>query len=403
MSGATVGVRAREVDVEQVDREQTRAIGSEAVVGALDLGQPGSAGAASPPSVARASDLVVWQLVSQARACQVVGSPLYAYLLTTAAQDVLGAGPLAELLLPRVRPGRGDAAGLRLMAAVHRLVLTRRATELAAHYPSVGGAPDLASVGRVFLATVADHLDTLAADVERPCQTNEVGRAAGLLVGLLDVTARTGLPLALREVGAAAGLNLRMDAWRYELPGGLVVGDPDGEVVLTGRWRTPPPHAHAGFRVVDRRGCDLAPIDPTSREGRLALAAAVWADQPERFDRLNAALRTAGRIPATVDTATASSWVRDHVRSSPARATVLYHSVVEEYLPAQELAAFHAAVEDAGAQATEHAPVAWLRMEPSSQLRQHAVSLRVWPHAPEVRYLATTGAHGDDVRPVTDP
>jgi hypothetical protein len=375
-----------------------RAPGSEGVVGALPSGDPGR-GAAVPPPVTHPERLVAWQLVGQARACQVMGSPLYAHLLTTAAQDVLGGGPVADLLVPRVRPDRGDAAALRLMAAVHRLVLTRRAPRLALHYPSVGGTPDLATAGAAFLATVTDHLETLAPDVERPCQTNEVGRAAGLLVGLLDTSAATGLPMALREVGAAAGLNLRMDAWRYELPGGSVVGDPHGEVVLAGRWRAPLPHADVGFRVVDRRGCDLAPIDPTTAEGRLAISASVWADQPERFARLGAALRTAARIPATVDAASAATWVRDQVRPTPGRVTVLYHSIVEEYLPADERAAFHAAIEAAGGAATEDAPVAWLRMEPSSELRHHTVSLRLWPHAPAVRHLATTGAHGDDVTP----
>lgn len=376
-----------------------RAAGSDAVVGALDDGRDPARGASVPPPVDRPEALATWQLVSQARGCQVMGSPLYAHLLTTAAQDVLGGGPLAELLVPRVRPGRGDAAGLRLMAAVHRLVLTRQAPALATHYPSVGGTVDLATVGAVFLDTVHQHHVQLASEVERPCQTNEVGRAAGLLVGLLEVAARTRLPLALREVGAAAGLNLRMDAWRYELPGGAVVGDRDGEVVLADRWRGPLPHADAPLRVVDRRGCDPSPIDPTTAEGRLALSASVWGDQVHRFERLGAALRTAARVPATVDAATASTWTREHVVPAPGRATVLYHSIVEEYLPADELAAFRAAVEATGAEATEDAPLAWLRMEPSSELRHHHVSLRLWPQAPQERHLATTGAHGDDVIP----
>lgn len=356
-------------------------------------------GGAGAPPVEQRERLVAWQLIGQARACQVMGSPLYAHLLMVAAQDVLGDGPLAALLVPRVRPGRGDAAALRLMAAVHRLVLTRRAPRLATHYPSVGGMPDLASAGADFLASIEEHLEELATDVERPCQTNEVGRAAGLIVGLLEIAAATGLPLALREVGAAAGLNLRMDAWRYELPNGVVVGDPDGEVVLVDRWRAPLPHADASLRVVDRRGCDLAPIDPTTPDGRLAVSASVWADQLHRFERLGAALRTAARLPATVDAASAAAWTRDHLVSQPGRVGVLYHSIVEEYLPHGERAALHAAVEQAGAQATEDAPIAWLRMEPSSELRHHTVSLRLWPHAPDVRHLATTGAHGDDVVP----
>ncbi len=359
-----------------------RAIGSGAVVGALDPTVGPTRGADVPPPVERPEHLVAWQLVSQARACHVMGSPLYAQLLTTAAQDVLGGGVLSDLLVPRVRPGRGDAAALRLMAAVHRLVLTRRAPRLAAHYPSVGGTPLLAVVDAAFLTSVAEHLGVLGVDIERPCQTNEVGRCAGLVVGLLEVAAVTGLPLALREVGAAAGLNLRMDAWRYELPDGHVVGDPDGEVVLTGRWRAPVPHAETPLSVVDRHGCDTTPIDATSAEGRLALSASVWADQTERFERLGGALRTAARIPAVVDEATASSWTREHATPARGRATVLYHSIFEEYLDADERADLHAAIGAAAERASGDAPFAWLAMEPSSELRHHTVSLRLWPDAP---------------------
>jgi hypothetical protein len=378
----------------------TRAAESGAVVGATDgpQGAPSAAGIAPP--LDEPERLTAWQLIGQARACQVMGSPLYTHLLTTAAQDVLAGGTTAELLVPAARPGRGDAAALRFMAAVHRLVLTRAAPRLALHYPTVGGTADLASVAAPFLAAVAEHREQLAIDLQRPCQTNEVGRAAGLLLGLLEASAATGLPLSLREVGAAGGLNLRMDAWRYELPDGHVAGDPGSEVVLRGRWRGPVPHADIPLRVVDRRGGDRAPIDPDTVDGRLTLSASVWGDQLERFRRLGAALRIASRIPARVDRATADVWVREHVRPVPGRCTVLYHSIVEEYLTGEEREHLHAAVEEAGAGSSAEAPVAWLRMEPSSQLRHHTVSLQLWPYAPEPRQLARTGAHGDDVTPI---
>lgn len=352
------------------------------------------------PSTDRPEALVVWQLLGQARACQVMGSPLYTHLLTVAAQDVLAGGPTAELLLPKVRPGRGDAAALRFMAAVHRLVLTRRAPRLALHYPTVGGSGDLIGIAAPFLATIAEHTDALATDIERPCQTNEVGRSAGLLLGLLEASQAAGLPLSLREVGAAAGLNLRMDAWRYELPDGQIVGAPASELVLADRWRGPVPHAGAPLRVLDRRGGDRHPIDPTRAEGRLTLSASVWADQLARFQRLGAAIRIASTIPATVDRAEADAWVGDHVRPVKGRCTVVFHSIMEEYLPTDQRIRLHQAVAEAGARATLDAPLAWVRMEPSDELRRHVVELRLWPHAPEPRQLAHTGAHGDDVTPL---
>lgn len=363
-------------------------------------------GADATPSEPRA--LVVWQLQRQALSCAAMGSPLSAFLLTRAATDVLEGGPCADLLLRDVRPGRGDAAALRFLAALHRLVLDRRAPSLAVHYPSVGGTPDLRTVGDALIDTVAAHLADLPELLDQPCQTNEVGRAAGLVVGLLDVAARTALPLSLREVGASAGLNLRLDHFAYEVPdgrdGSRRLGPADAELVFTDRYRGPLPGPGGTLaelpQVVDRRGCDLHPIDPTTPEGRARVSSSVWCDQVDRFARLGAALRTAARVPATVDRASAAAWVRDQLaRRTPGAATVVMHSVVQEYLPADERAALFAAVEEAGRDATIEAPVAHVRLEPVSRLRQHGISVRLWPQGPEERVLATCGAHGTDVTP----
>ena len=371
--------------------------GGDDVVGGPPTGAPGEPRA-----------LVVWQLTRQALSCAAMGSPLSAFLLDRAAVDVLEGGPCADLLLADVRPGRGDAAALRFLAALHRLVLERRAPALALHYPSVGGTPDLQTVGDVLVATVAEHAAALPGLVAAPCQTNEVGRAAGLLLGLLDVAARTDLPLSLREVGSAAGLNLRMDRFAYEVPdaggGTRRLGPADAELVLRDRWRAPLPGDPTSlFVAADRRGCDLHPIDPTTPEGRIRVSSSVWCDQVDRFARLGAALRTAQQVPVTVDRASAAPWARDQLATrSPGTTTVLFHSVVQEYLPAPERAALLAAVEEAGARATGDAPVAHVRLEPVSRLRHHAVTVRVWPQAPTERVLATCGAHGTDVTPRRD-
>ena len=126
----------------------------------------------------------------------------------------------------------------------------------------------------------------------------------------------------------------------------------------------------------------------------------MWCDQTDRFARLGAALRTAQRVPATVDERSAASWTAERLADrTPGATTVVMHSVVQEYLPAAERRALFAAVEEAGAAATADAPVAHVRLEPVSSLRQHGISVRIWPHAPQERVLATCGAHGTDVTP----
>lgn len=376
-----------------------------AVEGTGPSGDDEAGGAPSAEPLAP-RDRVVWQLTRQALSCAAMGSPLSSFLLSRAAADVLEDGPCADLLLADVRPGRGDAAALRFLAALHRLVLDRHAPALALHYPSVGGTPDLRQIGDVMVATVADHADTLPALVAQPCQTNEVGRAAGLVVGMLDVAARTGLPLSLREVGSSAGLHLRLDRFGYAVPNGdggvHRLGPSDAELVFRDRYRAPlPGDPRSLFAVADRRGCDLHPIDPTTPDGRAQLSASVWCDQTERFARLGAALRTAQRVPAVIDAASAAPWVGDQLAErTPGAVTVVFHSVVQEYLDRGERAALFTAIEQAGATATADAPVAHVRLEPVSTLRHHGVHVRLWPHAPEERLLATCGAHGTDVTPV---
>jgi hypothetical protein len=233
--------------------------------------------------------------------------------------------------------------------------------------------------------------------VARRCQTNEVGRAAALAFGFLEVAACARLPMRVLEVGASAGLNLRWDRFRYG-GGGAFWGDARSPVDLTGLWAEPPLHVDVGALVVERRGCDLEPVDPTSEEGRLSLAASVWADQLPRFARLRGALDLAVRIPAAVDAASVEEWLPAQLASRPSGiATVVYHSVVDEYLPVETRRAFHASLQDAGARATAHAPLAWLQLEPLTEQRHHGVRLVTWPGRRE-RLIATCGAHGQEAR-----
>src|SRR5215213_1073280 len=75
----------------------------------------------------------------QAEWCERLGSPMYGELLQRAAHDFEHGGPCAALLEGHDGDPLGSALPLRLMGAVHRLVLSGRAPELAAFYPSAGG------------------------------------------------------------------------------------------------------------------------------------------------------------------------------------------------------------------------------------------------------------------------
>jgi hypothetical protein len=268
---------------------------------------------------------------------------------------------------------------------VHRLVLSGEAPELARHYPSAGGVPG--DAWSAFLDVLRARRDELRLLVERPVQTNEPARCAALLGGFLEVARQTGLPLRLLEVGASAGLNLRFDRYRYEL-GDRRWGPPGSRVTIRARLSGEPP-LRTPVRVASRAGCDRRPLDPLTDEGRLTLASYVWPDQVERHERLRAALAVAHEVEASVERAGAADWIEARLTEPAAGvATVVFHSIVMQYLPDAERKRFERAL-DAAAGA-----VAWLRMEPAHDLTE--VRLTLWPRGEE-RLVARAGYHGDPV------
>jgi hypothetical protein len=231
-----------------------------------------------------------------------------------------------------------------------------------------------------------------------------VGRSAALAFGFLEVAARTSLPLRLLEVGASAGLNLRFDHFRYG-GGGVEWGDPASPVDLRGLWTEPPPHLPRAVGVTERRGCDLNPLDPANENDVLALTASVWADQTPRLGRLAGAVEVARRVPATVDRASVEEWLPARLAAPrPGQATVVFHSIVDEYLPEPVRRDVQRTIECALDRATAEAPVAWLHLEPVGRERYHAAHLTL-AAAPfhERRRLAVCGAHGTGVRRAVSP
>lgn len=328
----------------------------------------------------------------QAQACR-KASPLYATLLDHVVAR-LGTGSVHDEVLAGHGEDRlGSALALRYLGAVHRLVLAGEAPALAAHYPSVGGDPG-PSLLADFDEAVRTNVARLAAAVAEPVQTNEVGRAASLIGGLVEVTRRFGLPLSLLEVGASAGLLLRADHYRYETDDGAF-GPVDSPVRLTGPWGATPPPLVPEPEIVARRGCDPSPIDPDSADGRLRLRGFLWPDQAERRARLDAALEVASRVPVAVDRADVADWLPPRLAEARSGvATVVQHSIVWQYLNPDSRQVFSASMEQAGAVATADRPLAWLRMEPGGDLAE--IRLRTWPGGDD-ELVARSGYHGQAV------
>ena len=300
---------------------------------------------------------------------------------------------MRDLLEPHKGDRKGTALPLRMMGAVHRLALTGEAPELARYYPTCGGEVDFPAAWRAFREVLSKHLHELEQLVLRPVQTNEVGRCGALLGGFLEIARRTGLPLRLLEMGASAGLNLRWDHYRYTWPGGAW-GEAKSQVSIAEVFHGSAPEP-CKVEIVKRRGCDPNPIDPASPEGRLTLLSYVWADQVERLRMLESAIEVARDVPCHVDQARAAEWL-PHQFAEPGTGavTVLFHSVVWQYLPHEEREAVRALIDTAAAKASAEAPFAWLRMEPGSDGAE--VKLMIAPGLPD-RRIATAGYHAPRV------
>lgn len=351
---------------------------------------------APEPGVAQPREQLVWQFAQQARASGAMGSVLYPHLLMNAIDDLEAGGPSWRLVRDHVRPGRGNAIALRLMAAVHRRVLTGHAPQLAPFFPSVNGTGDPTAAWPEFHAVLVAQEKDLAPLISLGCQTNESGRSSSLILGLLDVAARFGLPIDLIEIGCAAGLNLALDRFHYS-GGGQAWGDSSSPVDLDGFWTDVPSLPDTTLTILSRTGVDRAPIDPSTEEGRLALMSSVWADQTERFEILSGALRLREHVEVTTVAADGVDWIEANLRPRPGRATVLMQSIVLEYLDPAQQQRLHAAVAAAGQQASEEAPLAWVALEPISLVRRHGLTVTTWPDG-TAQQLVTSGSLGRDVR-----
>ena len=332
----------------------------------------------------------------QGEACARLGSPMYAWLLARLADDLDAGGVTGEVLAGHEDDPGPSALGLRLLGSVHRLVLERRAGDLATCYPSVGGTWEPDAGWAALRRLLAEQPDAVREWLDRPPQTNEVGRAGALMGGLLSIDASLRRPVRLFEIGSSGGLNLLADRFAYVDASGTTYGDPGAPLVLDSAWQGRSLPAWPDLRVVERVGSDVLPVDVSTTEGRLALTAYVWPDQHARLERLRAALDLAQRVGVEVRRQDAVSFV-ESVALRQGATTVLWHSVMWQYLTPAEQDAVSARVAALGAAASPDAPFAHLFLEPTRRApdgeHEFLVVLETWPTG-DRRVLGTSVGHG---------
>jgi hypothetical protein len=325
-------------------------------------------------------------------ACAKMGSPFFGTLLERAAAGYETDATLHDLL---DRHAHRSRIGLRLGGAAHYRALRGLAPEIAAHYPSTGGDGDVDAAWQAIIADVHANVREYDLLFERQVQTNEVARALPVLGAMLSLTHATRLPLRVFEIGSSAGLVLNFDRYRYA-GDGWTWGDIASPVKLQNRTASgAPQHLDAPLRVLERRGCDLHPLDPSSDEDAYTLLSFIWPDQRERFQRLRAAIEVARAHPPEIASGDGIAWARNTATPQDGTATVVLHTVITEHMTADVRASLRDAFDALAARATATAPFAWIRMEPGES--GYDTLLTQWPGESET-LIARSDGHAQNLR-----
>ncbi|WP_425037934.1 DUF2332 domain-containing protein [Primorskyibacter sp. S187A] len=335
----------------------------------------------------------------QAGHCTGLESPFMGRLMSLCAKHWPDAGTVAD----RANNWQGDigpksiSLPLRIAGGLHALVLTEQAPALAACYPPEEVADE--ALWRAVTSALQAHADFLLDWIESPPQTNEVRRATALIPVAHMLAARFDMPLRLSEVGASGGLNLNFD--QFQLRTGLECFGPESDVRLTPEWSGPCPKP-ANVQVAERRGVDLNPLNPAEPDDALRLLAYLWPDQADRMARTRAAIALP---PAPVDRADAIDWLPDRLTPTPGQLRFVYSTIAWQYLPEARRAEGQALIERAGQSASDHSPLAWVRMEADASQDGAALTLKLWPGDHDLA-LARVDFHGRWIKwigPVTLP
>ncbi|MBV7259516.1 DUF2332 domain-containing protein [Erythrobacter sp. WH158] len=272
-----------------------------------------------------------------------------------------------------------DAMPLRMAGGLHHLLLSGQDDRLARVYS--GQITDQGLIDALVCELVETYDTQLLPWLDGPPQTNEAGRAASIMGGLLWVAQRAIPKLELFELGASAGVLTMLERYRFHL-GETAVGPLGSPMQIEPAWRGEgaPPAPPENFQILSVRGCDVGPIDLADPDSALRLKSYVWPDAPGRMARIDAAIALASAKPPELVKQDAGEFVTAMLAEPQTEGVtrVMFHSIMWQYMPASTQEAITAEFEAAGAEATEERPLAWVSLETDPATFRHELKVRLW-------------------------
>jgi hypothetical protein len=294
---------------------------------------------------------------------EVKSSPLYVAMCPILADNEQAMAIVSQARPTQQRPNL-------LLAAMHASLLRNPSHPLAAWYRSCDGtrSPDDSALASAVDALLNERHNEILALVETGAtQTNEPGRSAVLVPALAAVHANVRRPIGLVEVGASAGLNLRLDNYQYTYQfaeSALATGPSNAPVHIrcdmTRSESRFDPTTLRDLTIGSRVGVDLNPLDVNDEAQSRWLRALVWPDEVARFQRLSAAIEQGKQHPVIIHAGDAVESLAQLIADVPANQhPVIVTTWVLTYLPEDRRVAFVELVDRLGATR----PLSWVWIE----------------------------------------
>lgn len=339
----------------------------------------------------------------QAQYCDAMAAPITARVSRALGKALDENSAIGRTVLGWAGEPVADAIVLRLIGGFHALHRADADAELSRVFS--GAVTDAAEAERILAGVTARHDAALVPWLDGPPQTNEAGRSAGLMTGILHLAERFGPALEVLEIGSSAGMNLLIDRFRFDL-GGVGVGPAESPVLIRPEWRGPPPPA-ASVDIRSVRGVDIQPLDATDPAQADRLQSYIWVENDARQARMAACIAMMREAPVALAGGDAADWVEAELATpqEPGTTRVLMHSVMWQYLPQSGRDRIAAAMAAAGARATAERRLGWVMMEPNRDLHRHEVRVQGWDGQGEtpMELVALTHAHGAWVEGLAAP